>query len=286
MAATPAAAVSRRHVSAAVPPSVPLLVFVMLASLSLPCSGGGGGGPAAASTSSTTPAIVSVMPLGDSITQGLGVNRKRAPRNGTDSYRRPLWHRLRGAAPGVRIEFVGSTRYSHKGEHPHGDFPLRHEGHWGWTLHMVLGLLPAWLEKARPEAVLVLLGSNDVAAGTPAAKVASLTALLVEKLAAAPTTRFVAVSSVLGRRGVSAAALRGANAAVHAAVFSGGAGAGAGAGRRGLAVAYANCSRGFEHEVHTYDGVHPNGLGEEHIAGCFAEALLPFLLDGAARAHP
>eukprot|EP00754_Rhynchopus_humris_P050318 Rhum_TRINITY_DN8899_c0_g1::Rhum_TRINITY_DN8899_c0_g1_i1::g.30027::m.30027 len=223
---SPAAASHCRHGSAA---AVPLL-FAILASLSLPCSGGGvaGSSPAAAAAAdSATPlATVSVMPLGDSITQGLGVNRKRAPRNGTDSYRRPLWHRLRGAAPGVRVEFVGSTRYSHKGEHPHGDFPLRHEGHWGWTLHMVLGLLPAWLEKARPEAVLVLLGSNDVAAGAAPAKVASLTALLVEKLAAAPTTRFVAVSSVLGRRGVSAEALRVANAAVHAAVFSGDAGAG------------------------------------------------------------
>ena len=95
---------------------------------------------------------VRIMPLGDSITQS---NKDH------NSYRRPLWQMLRAA--GYSIDFVGSQHTNYQGKPPNPDFDLDNEGHWGWRVDEVLAQLDGWVKTARPDIVLVHLGTNNIA---------------------------------------------------------------------------------------------------------------------------
>ncbi len=93
---------------------------------------------------------VKIMPLGDSITQG---NTQQ------DSYRRPLWHKLKDA--GFTVDFVGSEATNFTGHAAHPDFDEDNEGHYGWKITGVLPKLDEWLDKNTPDIVLLHLGTND-----------------------------------------------------------------------------------------------------------------------------
>jgi lysophospholipase L1-like esterase len=86
-----------------------------------------------------------IMPLGDSITDGDG---------STDGggYRRLLSRAL--AEAGQEVTFVGSVRDEVAG--------LDHEGHPGWEINDLTGLVEGWLTGARPDAVLLHIGTNDL----------------------------------------------------------------------------------------------------------------------------
>jgi lysophospholipase L1-like esterase len=90
--------------------------------------------------------VLRVMPLGDSITVGLGDPR----RNG---WRPALKARL--AEAGVRIDFVGSQRSGTSAD-------AQHEGHGGWTVGQLAARAPGWVRVYRPDVVLVMAGTNDV----------------------------------------------------------------------------------------------------------------------------
>ncbi|HEY9906423.1 MAG TPA: SGNH/GDSL hydrolase family protein [Thermosynechococcaceae cyanobacterium] len=95
---------------------------------------------------------VRIMPLGDSITQGDMIH---------GSYRRSLWRRLR--EDGYLVDFVGSTRQQLGGFLPPADFDRDHEGHWGWRVDEILPRIEQWSQQARPDIVLIHLGTNDLA---------------------------------------------------------------------------------------------------------------------------
>ena len=103
---------------------------------------------------------VRILPLGDSITQA---------DKSHNSYRRPLWHMLKES--GYDIDFVGSLTKNHLGGPPNPDFDLNHEGHWGWRADEIIkgrffrGRLSKWLKKYTPDIVLMHLGTNDVLQG-------------------------------------------------------------------------------------------------------------------------
>lgn len=85
-----------------------------------------------------------VMPLGDSITAGLGSS------NGT-AYRGPLYQRLAG-----NVDFVGSR--TDGGDMPDPD----NEGHSGWRIDQIADNTTAWSSRYRPDAVTLHLGTNDM----------------------------------------------------------------------------------------------------------------------------
>lgn len=90
---------------------------------------------------------VRIWPLGDSITEGYQV---------PGGYRILLWQLL--ADGGRAIEFAGSL------EHGPATLPdRRHEGHSGWRIDQVLARADGWVARAQPDAVLLLLGTNDMA---------------------------------------------------------------------------------------------------------------------------
>lgn len=114
-----------------------------------------------------------IMPLGDSITQGL---------TSSDHYRRHLWAQLKSAGA-VEIDFVGSHQLlqGNSGDWRTG-FDKDHEGHSGWHANHLLwgggwnqggsGKLDTWLGNLRnqgrlPHIVLLHIGTNDVLWETP-----------------------------------------------------------------------------------------------------------------------
>jgi lysophospholipase L1-like esterase len=90
---------------------------------------------------------VRIMPLGDSITYGVGSSTG-------SSYRAALWDRLVGQA-GFAVDFVGSQR---SGILPDTD----NEGHSGWRIDQIAASVDGWLAAAQPDVVLLHIGTNDM----------------------------------------------------------------------------------------------------------------------------
>jgi lysophospholipase L1-like esterase len=125
-----------------------------------------------------------VMPLGDSITAGVGSPSR-------SSYRTDLRRRLAGA--GVAVDFVGSQR---SGPGPDPD----HEGHGGWTIDRISRHLDGWLATYRPDIVLVHLGTNNVTRGEAAPVIAAKLSALVDQIRVdLPASRIV-VSTIIGSK--------------------------------------------------------------------------------------
>src|SRR5947209_14639864 len=100
--------------------------------------------PARASVASRP---IRVMPLGDSITWGVGSSTG-------SSYRADLWRRLVTQA-GYHIDFVGSQQ---SGSLPDTD----NEGHSGWRIDQIAGGIDGWLATYQPDVVLLHIGTNDM----------------------------------------------------------------------------------------------------------------------------
>ncbi len=88
-----------------------------------------------------------VLPLGDSITYGVG-----AP----GGYRGPLFNQLEAA--GYRVDLVGTQTGN-----PVAGLPeLEHEGHSGWQIEQINAITPGVLTAIDdPDVVLLLIGTND-----------------------------------------------------------------------------------------------------------------------------
>jgi lysophospholipase L1-like esterase len=125
---------------------------------------------------------VRIMPLGDSITVGRGDRR-------ADGYRTRLGVMLTAAA--VRYDFVGSQE---DGTGPDRD----HEGHVGWTIGEARGRVNGWLAAARPDIVLLDLGTNDMIRSTdPQVPAAALADLVDQILASSPDVRVVVATLIV-----------------------------------------------------------------------------------------
>ncbi|WP_053111927.1 FG-GAP-like repeat-containing protein [Kitasatospora sp. MY 5-36] len=103
---------------------------------------------------------LTVMPLGDSITQGVG------SANDSLGYRKELWQALKDHTGS--LDFVGSLK------HGDGGFDGDHEGHSGWRIDELTdnagyreGDLDTWLPAAKPNVITLMAGTNDLNRGAP-----------------------------------------------------------------------------------------------------------------------
>jgi lysophospholipase L1-like esterase len=126
------------------------------------------------------PDPIRIMPLGDSITCGVG-----SPTS--DSYRGVLSRWL--ARAGVGVDYVGSMR---SGVSPDPD----NEGHKGWTIAQLTARVDDWLATYRPDVILLHIGTNDMVRGNQDAA-ADLDALL-DKIAADRPEAQVFVAKIVG----------------------------------------------------------------------------------------
>ena len=132
--------------------------------------------------------MLSILPLGDSITEGAFFSP------GSGGYRGPLYSLLVNA--GFGVDFVGTVTGTPSSSLPDPD----HEGHGGYTISGIDGLLTNVFSQVQaPDVILLLVGTNDF--GTGAADAAApdrLEQLIVRLTTQWPLARIV-VSNLLVR---------------------------------------------------------------------------------------
>lgn len=129
--------------------------------------------------------ILRFMPLGDSITYGVIASSTDTESGG---YRKHMLDQLAGL--GVTLDFVGSQVNG-----PAGMSDRDHEGYRGWSLDQLNGIDAALVADHRPDAVLLMAGTNDSSGDTVATMVSDLRALLLG-LSASDPSMTVLVASV------------------------------------------------------------------------------------------
>ncbi|MFD3717261.1 SGNH/GDSL hydrolase family protein [Streptomyces sp. NPDC058674] len=123
----------------------------------------------AAPAAAATPPVIRVMPLGDSITAGLGSTTGAG-------YRLPLWQRA-AAQTRYRIDYVGGQN---AGAVPDAD----HEGHRGWHISQIRAEIDGLLTTAQPTYVLLHIGINDLAWGANPQTAADALTDLIDRIQA------------------------------------------------------------------------------------------------------
>jgi len=145
---------------------------------------------------------INLMPLGDSITYGCGSNCSTD--NGpcycigsscnsctpcVGGYRDPLWR----STPQWRyqVEFVGSVQAGAP------DIDRNNEGHPGWTITQINGLVSTVLPQYQPNIILLHIGTNDIFQGASAATcIQRLIQLLGTIFNLLPTTQVLLASII------------------------------------------------------------------------------------------
>jgi len=112
----------------------------------LPAAAAGTGQPPSADRAAAAPAALRLMPLGDSITWGVGSSSG-------NSYRGFLWDQV--AAEGHALDFVGSGRNGTMSDPDN-------EGHSGWRIDQIAGIADSVLARYRPNVITLEIGTNDL----------------------------------------------------------------------------------------------------------------------------
>ncbi|MEA1879398.1 MAG: hypothetical protein U9N11_01960 [Campylobacterota bacterium] len=107
-------------------------------------------------TFSLSAETIRIMPLGDSITDGVTDEELTEKVNIRVGYRQSLWHSLKNA--GIDVDFVGSQI---SGSSAKLAFDAHHEGHPDWTSHDISEKTYSFIYNAKPHSILLHIGSND-----------------------------------------------------------------------------------------------------------------------------
>jgi lysophospholipase L1-like esterase len=125
---------------------------------------------------------VKIMPLGDSITWGVGSST-------TSSYRADLWRQLVTGA-GLAIDFVGSGQ---SGALPDTD----NEGHSGWRIEQLTASIDGWLAATTPDVVLLHIGTNDMNQNFDVANAPARLGQLLDRIRADVPSAIVVVAAIV-----------------------------------------------------------------------------------------
>jgi lysophospholipase L1-like esterase len=210
--------------------------------------------------------------LGDSITQA-------AYSGDHQGYRYPLWQKL--VDSGASFDFVGSHRHNFNSTNTNSStslstypsyngqvFDTDNEGHWGWKTSDVLGLttptrtpgtgtgtLSDWLGLYSVDTAFILLGVNDLRSGSVTVTTSNMETIISDIITANSDVQIYLGSILPTSSGfVSSTKINDLNLAYQDIAAN------------HTSVTYLDVADGFIQGTHTYDGVHPNALGEELIA--------------------
>ncbi len=218
---------------------------------------------------SAAPAV-RIMPLGDSITAGPGC------------WRAKLWNRLQTAGHSG-IDFVG-TQSDGGGCNPGYPYDSDHEGHGGYS---AIGIadnnqLPPWLAAAKPDVVLMHLGTNDMWGGyLPLQnKLTAFTKLIGQMRAANPAMKIV-VAKIIPMSAAACATCPADVVALNNAIP----GWAAGLSTAQSPITVADLWTGYDAVADNSDGVHPNNTGFQKMADAWYPAVVR-VLGGAVPTTP
>lgn len=213
-------------------------------------AGSGGGGSFAPCPAS---GVCKILPLGDSITDGLTV---------AGGYRIHLFELA--SEGGKNITFVGGSMNGPNmvaGK----SFPRAHEGHSGWTISQIDGIVPTPALGVNPHIVLLHIGTNDMYQGASGAE-QRLGALIDQIIQTLPDALLV-VSTIIPFPG-SASNVTTYNTAVPGVVDA--------RAKQGKHVLFVDQFQGFP-TSELADGVHPNAAGYARMAEAWYASISKFL---------
>ena len=204
--------------------------------------------------------VIRIMPLGDSITQA---------DSNHSSYRRPLWKLLHQA--GYEVDFVGSKQDHFGGPAPYTDFDPDHEGHWGWRTDQVLVHINDWVRTMQPDIVLIHLGTNDLRAGQSLESTMDELWDLIQALRQENPSIKVLLAQLIPIAGNEAQVEQLNQLIARVAEYM---------SIETSPVLLVDQFSGFNAAVgqETYDGLHPNELGEQKLAERWFSALRQILV--------
>jgi lysophospholipase L1-like esterase len=213
-------------------------------------------------------APVRIMALGDSITAGPGC------------WRAMLWHQLQTTGY-TNIDFVGGVSDG-GGCNPGYTYDQDHEGHGGYSATGIAdnNQLPPWLDAAKPDVVLMHLGTNDMWGHyiATATKLAAFTKLVGQLRANNPTIK-VLVAQIIPMTGCDTCA---ADVVELDNAIPGWA---AGLTTTQSPIVVVDQWTGFNAATDTGDGVHPNTGGFQKMANRWYPPLAQ-VLDGVLPTQP
>ena len=216
---------------------------------------GGKGGTGGAGAFAPCPAtgVCRILPLGDSITDGLTV---------AGGYRIELF-RLALAAD-KEITYVGGSQNGP----PMVDgvtFPRAHEGHSGWTISQIDGIVPTPALGVNPHIVLLHIGTNDMNSATAGAP--DRLGALIDQIVMTLPNALLVVSNIIPFPARSSAVMT-YNAAVPGVVRT--------RGDAGKHILFVDQFTGFP-AMELQDGVHPNSAGYARMARAWFATISPYL---------
>ncbi|MGW2722711.1 ricin-type beta-trefoil lectin domain protein [Streptomyces sp. NPDC001492] len=195
-----------------------------------------------ASAASNTP--LRVMPLGDSITWGVGSSTG-------NGYRGPLWNQL--TADGHPLDFVGTVRNGSMSDPDN-------EGHSGYRIDQIAALADASLTRYRPNVVTLHIGTNDLQGASEVNTAIGRLRSLVDQITADVPDATVLVASLVVSTSSSEEQFRGAyNQATRQIVSD--------AQAAGKHVAFVDMSSLTTADL--ADPLHPNDSGYQKMADAF-----------------
>ena len=194
-----------------------------------------------------------LMPLGDSITYGIGSS------DGS-GYRARLWDDLAGN----NVDFVGSQQ---SGRVPDPD----NEGHSGWVIDQLTGLVKTSLPSYRPNVVTLHIGTNDMnnnvaVIGAPV----RLAGLIDQILAAAPDTTVLVATLVPASNSDTEARIAEFNQDIPGVVDK----------RRSAGKHVRLVDMSAVTTADLADGLHPNDSGYRKMADAFHRGIQDAVHDG------
>jgi lysophospholipase L1-like esterase len=189
-----------------------------------------------------------VMPVGDSITAGY----KSTTGNG---FRGPLWTSLNGQV--ASVDFVGTQSDGSM-------LDPKNEGHYGWRIDQIAGIITGSLNTYKPNVVLMLIGINDLNTGYEVSTAPDRWASLLDQIIAAePDATILASKLFINSNATTESRVVTFNAALPAIVQ-----ARANAGKHVLLVDQSSLAL-----ADLADGLHPNDAGYVKVAANFDSAI-------------
>lgn len=195
------------------------------------------------------------MPVGNSITEST---------KEVNSYRYYLWHLLLGQ--GYHVDFVGSQHGVGNGPPENPDFDMDHEGHSGWRADEIRTHIQAWATAASPDFVLLHIGTNDVCQDQSVAGTVADIGGIIDALRTVNPRIRVLVAQLINSSNCPPAAL---NAKLPALVDD--------KNSTESPIVLVDQYSGFDPATMTYDGTHPNDIGNSRMADRWFQQLAPML---------
>jgi hypothetical protein len=215
-------------------------------------------GPGPQSPCPTDGGSCRILPLGDSITYGIQY---------AGAYRVELFQDTVNAHQ--NITFVGDHSLANGPAMVSGvPFPQDNDGHNGWTIDQIAGLVPSPALQTNPDIVLLMIGTNDMySQSQPVAQAPQRLAALLDKILGANAHALLVVAEITPLQNSAwETQVQSYNAAIPALVQTR-----AAAGKH---VALVDMHTGFvAATMLSSDGVHPNKAGYDHMGDVWYAAV-------------